>query len=116
MSTYTDNVALENGWCWNIPLWDRIGTGYVYSSKYTSQEKAENEFKQYLSKRFFKKKSKGFNSEVDEKVEFEHIKIKHGKHDVAWKKNCVAIGLSYGFLEPLESTGLLTSHQCAIVL
>ena len=116
MSTYTDNVALNNGWCWNIPLWDRIGTGYVYSSKYTSQEKAENEFKQYLSKRFFKNKSKGFNSEVDEKVEFEHIKIKHGKHDVAWKKNCVAIGLSYGFLEPLESTGLLTSHQCAIVL
>jgi tryptophan halogenase len=46
---YTNCTAIENGWCWNIPLWTRLGTGYVYSDKFISDEQALEEFKNYLS-------------------------------------------------------------------
>lgn len=103
MTTWTDCVAMENGWVWEIPLWHRIGTGYVFSSKYTTTEKAEEEYRDYLSKTYSEK--------IAKEVKFKKINIKHGKHAQSWKKNVVAIGLSYGFIEPLESTGLLTTHE-----
>ena len=101
MHCYTDCVAQKHGWVYNIPMWNNIGTGYVYSSKYISDTEAEEEFREYLD---------------DQECSLMPIKIKHGRHDVAWKMNCVAIGLSYGFLEPLESTGLMTTHENAILL
>ena len=48
---YTNCTAIENGWVWNIPSWERIGTGYVYSDKYVSDEEALNEFKRHLDKK-----------------------------------------------------------------
>ena len=51
METYTDCVAMNAGWVWNIPLWHRVGTGYVYSSDYINECEAEVEFK-YLSERY----------------------------------------------------------------
>ena len=101
MENTTDCTAIENGWCWNIPLWNRIGAGYVYSSKFVTKEQAEIEFKSYLQR-------KGKN--VDN-LKINHIDIRHGKREKAWIKNVVGIGLSYGFIEPLESTGLLTTHE-----
>ena len=101
MENTTDCTAIENGWCWNIPLWHRIGAGYVYSSKFVSKEQAEIEFKNYL-----KRKGKDTSN-----LKINHIKIRHGKREKAWIKNVVGIGLSYGFIEPLESTGLLTTHE-----
>ena len=103
MHCYTDCVALDNGWVYNIPMWNNIGTGYIYSSKYVSDADAEKEFRAYLP-------------ESAKDCQFNSIKIKHGKHVHAWEKNVVGIGLAYGFLEPLESTGLMTTHENLLVL
>lgn len=107
MHNVTDCHALGNGWVWNIPLWNRIGTGYVYSSRFTTKEEAQQEFRDHLAKSDPKRA---------EEAEMFHIDIKHGKRSRSWVRNVVAIGLSYGFVEPLESTGLLTTHENIIKL
>ena len=104
----TDCHALSAGWVWDIPLWHRRGTGYVYSSKYITRDEAETEFRAHLAKVLDPKRA--------EEAEFFDIDIRHGKRKRAWVKNVVGIGLSYGFLEPLESTGLFTTHENAIML
>ena len=103
MHNVTDCYAMKNGWCWNIPLWNRIGTGYCYSSRFCTKDEAEQEFREHLGER-------------GKDAELFHIDIRHGRHVEAWKHNVVGIGLSYGFLEPLESTGLLTTHENLIYL
>lgn len=108
MHNVTDCHALGNGWVWNIPLWNRIGTGYVYSSRFISDEDAKREFRDHLTIKH--------NKEIAENAEMFNIKIKHGKRRRAWSMNVVGIGLSYGFVEPLESTGLLTTHENIIKL
>jgi tryptophan halogenase len=110
MENYTSCTALAAGWVWNIPLWHRIGTGYVYSSKYATQEEAEQQFRTHLAsnRMIFPDAERAANCEV------RHIKIKHGVHDHAWEKNVVGIGLANGFIEPLESTGLMLTHECII--
>lgn len=106
LNSVTECTALDNGWVWNIPLWSRIGTGYVYSDKYISPEKAKEDFITHLT-------TNGFNIES---CEFRDIKMRVGKHKELWVKNVVAIGLSAAFIEPLESTGLLTTHDFARTL
>jgi len=100
LKLYTNCTALENGWVWNIPSWERIGTGYVYSDKYTTDLDALEEFKNHL-------KEKGFDCS---KSKFNNISMKVGRRDEMFKKNVCAIGLSAGFIEPLESNGLLSVH------
>ena len=95
MKNQTDGYAMDNGWCWTIPLWENIGKGYVYSSKFCSKDEAEQEFRRHL----------------DWGGDVEHIQFKHGKRRLGWCQNVIGIGLSYGFLEPLESTGLFTTHE-----
>jgi len=109
MENVTNCTAIENGWVWNIPLWNRIGTGYVYSSKFVEKEVAEKEFRAHLSR------DPRFEKRVEE-AELFHIDIKHGKRARAWVNNVVGVGLSYAFVEPLESTGLLTTHENIIKL
>jgi tryptophan halogenase len=107
MEPYTNCTAIDNGWVWNIPLWSRIGTGYVYSDKYISPEDALVEFKEYLvSDKMTVPYAKRIND-----LEFKDIKFKIGIHERTWVKNVVAIGLSAGFIEPLESNGLFTVHE-----
>lgn len=108
MHNVTDCHALDNGWVWTIPLWNRIGTGYVFSTRFTTEEDAKKEFIDYLAKYH--------SPEVAENAEPFMIKIKHGKRHRAWKGNVVGVGLSYGFVEPLESTGLLTTHENIVKL
>ena len=103
MKNQTDGYAMDNGWCWTIPLWENIGKGYVYSSKFIDKFKAEEDFRKHLDLNCFT------SNEWDGKVE--HIKFKHGKRRLGWCQNVIGIGLSYGFLEPLESTGLFTTHE-----
>lgn len=98
---YTNCTAVDNGWIWNIPLWSRIGSGYVYSNKHTSDEAALVEFKEYIRK----------NGRDPESLQYKKIPIKNGIHEKIWHKNVVAIGLAAGFIEPLESTGLWFSHE-----
>jgi len=103
---YTNCTAIENGWVWNIPNWERIGTGYVYSDKYVSDEEALNEFKRHLDK-----KGNDYSNS-----DFKNIKMRVGIHDRLFVKNVCAIGLSAGFIEPLESNGLLSVHEFLIGL
>jgi len=101
MRNYTNCTALENGWVWETPTWSRVGTGYVYSDEFTTKEYALSEFKQYLSKYY----------DNVEDCHFREIDIKTGIHERIWVKNVIAIGLSAGFIEPLESNGLYTVHE-----
>lgn len=93
INPYTSATALSSGWVWNIPLYGRVGTGYVYSSAFTSPEDAEAEFRRHLGP-------------VADGCQANHIRMRIGRNRNSWVKNCVAIGLSSGFVEPLESTGI----------
>jgi flavin-dependent dehydrogenase len=93
INPYTTATALSAGWVWDIPLYGRIGTGYVYSSQFLSREAAETEFRLHLGPA-----SDGVNAS--------HIQMRIGRCRSSWVKNCVAIGLASGFVEPLESTGI----------
>jgi tryptophan halogenase len=101
LRTYTNCTAIENGWVWNVPLWSRIGTGYVYSDKFVSDDDALKEFKKHLG---------------TEELDFRKIKMKVGIHKRIWVKNVVSIGLSAGFIEPLESNGLFAVHEFLMLL
>ncbi len=100
LQPYTNCTAIENGWVWNIPLWSRIGTGYVYSDKFVDDETALKEFQKHLGERAPKNKS-----------DYKNIKMRIGIHKRLWVKNVAAIGLSAGFIEPLESNGLFSVHE-----
>jgi tryptophan halogenase len=105
---FTNCTALGNGWAWNIPLWSRLGTGYVYSDKFISKEEAKEEFKQYLmSEKMVVPRTR----EEVESLEFKDITMRVGIHKRTFVKNVVAIGLSAGFIEPLESNGLFSVHE-----
>ena len=108
LEPFTNCTAYNNGWVWNIPLWSRLGTGYVYSDKYITPEQAKEEFKQYLmSDKVVCPKTR---DQVDE-LEFKDIPMRVGIHKRTWVKNVCAIGLSAGFIEPLESNGLFSVHE-----
>jgi len=108
MHNITDCHALGNGWVWNIPLWNRIGTGYCYSSRFTTDEEAKREFRNHLATTGSKERA--------EDADMFNIQIRHGVRRRAWSFNVVGVGLSYGFVEPLESTGLLTTHENIVKL
>lgn len=93
INPYTTATALSSGWVWNIPLYGRDGTGYVYSSAFLSQQEAEKEFRAHLGS-------------ASDNIAPLYIKMRVGRNRNSWVKNCVAIGLSSGFVEPLESTGI----------
>jgi hypothetical protein len=107
MDTVTTCTALKNGWCWNTPLWSRVGAGYVYSEKYIDHEESLNEFKDYLLNDL----KIDMSMEEINKLEFKNIKMRVGIHERVWVKNVVAIGLSAGFIEPLEGNGLFSVHE-----
>jgi tryptophan halogenase len=104
----TTSTGIENGWVWDIPLWSRLGTGYVYSDKFVSDEDALAEFKKYLAS---DKMVEPRTEEEIAELEFNNIQMRVGIHERTWVKNVVAIGLSAGFIEPLESNGLFTVHE-----
>lgn len=108
MEPYTNCTAIETGWCWNIPLWSRLGSGYVYSDKYISEEGALQEFKNYLMSDYMT--IPRTQEEVDA-LEYRSIKMRVGRYKESFIKNVVPIGLSAGFIEPLESNGLLSVHE-----
>jgi tryptophan halogenase len=89
----TRSTALGAGWSWRVPLFNRIGTGYVFSSAHRSDDEAMDEFLAHLGA-----DGKGAEPRV--------IPMRIGRTRNAWVKNCVAIGLSGGFIEPLESTAI----------
>jgi tryptophan halogenase len=90
---YTSAIAMRHGWTWRIPMLGRFGTGYVFSSQFTSRDDATLE----LSRLW------GLDPE---RTKFNQIRFRVGRNRRSWVKNCVGIGLSSCFLEPLESTGI----------
>lgn len=88
----TRAIAMKAGWRWSIPLTHRTGNGYVFSSRYVDPADAEQELRGALG--------------LGEEVEARHLKMRCGRVEESWKANCLAIGLSQGFLEPLEATAL----------
>ena len=89
----TRSTALSTGWAWQIPLTNRTGNGYVYSSAFISPEDAEKELRAHL----------GVN---DDDAQTRHLTMKVGQVSEHWSRNCLALGLSQGFIEPLEATAL----------
>jgi tryptophan 6-halogenase len=89
----TTATAQDAGWIWTIPLYGRIGTGYVYARDYCSPEEAERTLRAFVGPEA-------------EGLEANHIRMRIGRSERSWVKNCVAIGLASGFVEPLESTGI----------
>lgn len=113
MRAFTNSTALKNGWAWHTPVWSRIGNGYTYSNNHTDKDSALEEFKQYLLSN--KVPTPFTKKEVDE-LPFFHVDVKTGHYDRVWVKNVVGIGLSAGFLEPLEGTGLWFVHDAILLL
>lgn len=108
LETTTRCTAIKNGWVWNIPLYSRLGSGYVYSDKFIDKDDALDEFKNYLlSDKMVSSRTK---EEVDS-LSFKDIQIRVGRHKNIWVNNVVAIGLSAAFIEPLESNGLFSVHE-----
>ncbi|HEY0747769.1 MAG TPA: tryptophan halogenase family protein [Steroidobacteraceae bacterium] len=96
----TVSTALKHGWAWKIPLTQRFGNGYVYSSQFCSADAAETELRERLGL-------------LDSDTPARHLKMKIGRVTKHWNKNCLAVGLSQGFIEPLEATALLFIQQTA---
>jgi len=103
IESQTVSTALRHGWAWKIPLTRRCGNGYVYSSAHCSADQAETELRQHLGL-------------LNADVEARHLKMRVGRMSRQWSRNCVAVGLSQGFIEPLEATALLFVQRTAAML
>lgn len=105
-STTTLCTAIQNGWVWEIPTWDRMGVGYVHSTKFTDPDTALAEFQHHLKDNGYQYKG----------IDYKYIKFDTYRYERMFDKNVCAIGLSACFIEPLESTGLLFIHDNLLAL
>jgi tryptophan halogenase len=98
---YTRAIAMNSGWRWEIPTQKRRGNGYVFCSRYSSETDAVDEL------------SKTFAREI---IPARSFKFEPGYYKKTWQFNCVAIGLSAAFVEPLEATSISTTIQQVMIL
>jgi flavin-dependent dehydrogenase len=98
---WTTARAMDYGWMFTIPVWDRCGNGYIFDSDYITADQAQQEVEELLGKKINVGK---------------HLKFDPGALDKVWINNCCAIGLSASFVEPLEATSIGTSINQAFLL
>jgi len=89
---YTSACAMKYGWMWKIPLQHRIGCGYVFDDKFIDAKAAQKEVEQKL----------GHPIKINR-----NFKFNAGCFETTWVKNCIALGISSGFIEPLEATSIM---------
>ena len=97
IASQTNSTAQEAGWIWDIALSTRRGIGHVYSTKYIDDEAAERQLRDYIRPA----------TKEWETLPVRKIEINSGHRERFWTRNCVAVGLSAGFLEPLEASALV---------
>ena len=103
IASHTIMTAQDNGWIWDIGLFNRRGVGHVFSSKHTDIETAEKQLREYIGD-----EAQGLEARV--------IPLKLGYREKFWHKNCVAIGMSAGFVEPLEASAIYLYDAAAKML
>ncbi|HEX4410174.1 MAG TPA: tryptophan halogenase family protein [Xanthobacteraceae bacterium] len=101
---YTLSKAMPSGWMWRIPLSSRIGNGYVFSSAHISADAATGELIAHSGLRG----TRGADPRL--------INIRIGRRTNFWTRNCIAVGLASGFIEPLESTGIHIIQRSILML
>jgi tryptophan halogenase len=94
LEPYTESIAMKYGWMWKIPVQGRYGCGYVFDSSFVSDEQIKQELEEYLGHEINSPRMFSFDP---------------GCYDEVLIKNCMAVGLSAGFVEPLEATSILVS-------
>jgi len=98
ITSHTISTAQQVGWVWDIGLPSRRGVGYVYASDYISDTEAERVLRDYLYK--------SLPADVIDDIPCRTLSFAPGYREKFWHKNCVAVGMSAGFLEPLEASAL----------
>lgn len=101
--SYTISTAHEAGWTWDIGLQARRGVGYVYSSAHTDDARAEQVLRNYIGA-------------AADGLGARQLRFEAGHRPEQWSRNCVAVGLSAGFVEPLESTGIGLIEMAAYLI
>lgn len=107
IASHTISTAQSAGWIWDIGLPTRRGVGYVYSSAHIDDAAAERELRQYIRP--------ALGPQADS-VALRKINIVPGHRQLLWHKNCVAVGLAAGFLEPLEASALVLVELSAAMI
>ncbi len=92
--SHTVATGQSAGWIWDIGLTSRRGVGHVYSSEFLSDDEAANNLSRYLGV-------------SQNEIEPRKISFESGHREKWWHKNCVAIGMAGGFVEPLEATAIM---------
>jgi tryptophan halogenase len=100
IASHTISTAQSAGWIWDIGLPTRRGVGHVYSRRHISDDAAERELRHYLGP-------------AGKDLPVRRLAIRSGYRETFWKRNCVAVGLSGGFLEPLESSAIVLIEMSA---
>lgn len=101
-------TAQSSGWIWDIGLPTRRGVGYVYSSAHSSDEQAERELRDYLRN--------SLGDDGAEAAELRQLSFEPGHRESFWHRNCVAVGMAAGFIEPLEASALALVEMSAAQL
>jgi tryptophan halogenase len=103
VTTHTIATAQSAGWIWDIGLPSRRGIGHVYSSRHISDDEAERELRAYIGP-------------AAKDLAVRKIPIRAGHRETFWKRNCVAVGLAAGFLEPLEASAIVLVELSAKII